>query len=183
MGACATKPKELMVDADAPRPIEAPDPNPQDAGEKKEEEVPDEETKEVASGAAQDTPLDESRRRSLGILFQENEASEENKVPSSSTDKNVIIENSEQQPSVEVKGKEQLKEQDQVEEKSEEHLKEQNHPETLNPIQDEKSNVQIVKEEQDESKIVKEEQEDTGTDASKHGNGEDVSEKKAVVDA
>lgn len=65
MGGCATKPKDLNADGDVPRPIDAPDPHPEDAGEKKDV-VPVEETKEVAGPV-----LDDNRRRSLGTLFQE----------------------------------------------------------------------------------------------------------------
>ncbi|KAH7671272.1 hypothetical protein IHE45_10G082400 [Dioscorea alata] len=169
MGGCATKPKDLNADADVPRPIDAPDPLPEDAGEKKDV-VPPEETKEVAGAV-----LDDNRRRSLGTLFQENEViSEEDRVPSSSTDKNVIIENIEQpsvEVDVEVKGKEELKEQalDHPEQEGEPKIAE---TETSNPIKDEKSDAQIVKEIQ----------EDLNTDA-KPEQEEDSSDKKVVVDA
>ncbi|KAM0940446.1 hypothetical protein DsansV1_C18g0150301 [Dioscorea sansibarensis] len=180
MGGCATKPKDLNADADVPRPIEEPDPHPEDAGEKKDV-VPAEETKEVAGAA-----LDDNRRRSLGTLFQENEViSEESKVPSSSTDKNVIVENTEQpsveveveveevkgkEPKEEIKGKE-LKEQD-PDHPDKEHEPKIEETETSNPTKDEKSDAQIVKEVQ----------EDSNTDA-KQEKEEDGSEKKVVIDA
>ncbi|XP_073004655.1 uncharacterized protein [Typha latifolia] len=80
MGGCATKPRDLKAEGDAPPPVEKPAPAAA-AEETKKEAFPDE------SGAEADQ-ADEGRRRSLGVLFKENEES----TGSVETEKNVIEE-------------------------------------------------------------------------------------------